>query len=59
MTSKQIPTLSLVVGATEVIVVHERIADALTRDLHEQGWTGCLDGLEEYLGAQTDRSAPS
>jgi uncharacterized protein YndB with AHSA1/START domain len=36
-------------GATEVIVVHERIPDATIRDLHEHGWNGCLDGLAEYL----------
>jgi uncharacterized protein YndB with AHSA1/START domain len=37
------------VGATEVIVVHERIPDTSTRERHEQGWIGCLDGLVEYL----------
>jgi uncharacterized protein YndB with AHSA1/START domain len=37
-------------GVTEVIIVHERLADAARRDLHEQGWYGCLDGLERYLG---------
>ncbi len=36
-------------GATEVIVAHERIPDAASRDEHEQGWRGCLDGLAEYL----------
>lgn len=36
-------------GATEVIVVHERIANRATRDMHEKGWQGCLDGLEKYL----------
>jgi uncharacterized protein YndB with AHSA1/START domain len=36
--------------ATEVVVVHERIPDAHTRDQHEQGWAGCLDGLARYLG---------
>ena len=30
---------------TEVVVVHERIADARTRDQHEQGWRECLEGL--------------
>jgi len=34
---------------TEVIVIHERISDAATREQHEQGWTGCLDGLAEYI----------
>jgi uncharacterized protein YndB with AHSA1/START domain len=35
-------------AATEVIVTHERIADAATRAGHEQGWRGCLDGLARY-----------
>ena len=34
---------------TEVVIVHERIAAAVTRDRHEQGWLGCLDGLGVYL----------
>jgi uncharacterized protein YndB with AHSA1/START domain len=36
-------------AGTEVVVLHERIADAVTRDRHEQGWLGCLDGLGAYL----------
>jgi uncharacterized protein YndB with AHSA1/START domain len=35
-------------AGTEVIVTHERIADAATRAGHEQGWVGCLDGLARY-----------
>ena len=35
-------------GVTEVIVTHERIPDAATRDRHEAGWHGCLDGLVSY-----------
>lgn len=35
-------------ASTEVIVTHERIADAATRTGHEQGWMGCLDGLARY-----------
>lgn len=38
-------------GVTEVVLVHERIADAATRGQHEHGWNGCLDGLVEYLSA--------
>jgi uncharacterized protein YndB with AHSA1/START domain len=34
---------------TEVIVAHERIPTESMRDLHEQGWVGCLDGLVDYL----------
>jgi uncharacterized protein YndB with AHSA1/START domain len=35
--------------ATEVIVAHERIPTETMRDMHEQGWTECLDGLADYL----------
>jgi uncharacterized protein YndB with AHSA1/START domain len=34
---------------TEVIVAHERIPTQTMRDMHEQGWVGCLDGLVEYM----------
>jgi uncharacterized protein YndB with AHSA1/START domain len=34
---------------TEVIVMHERIPTQAMRDMHEQGWMGCLDGLVDYL----------
>ena len=33
---------------TEVVIVHERIADAVTREGHLGGWEGCLDGLAAY-----------
>jgi uncharacterized protein YndB with AHSA1/START domain len=33
-------------SACEVIVTHERIPDAPTRDQHALGWEGCLDGLK-------------
>jgi uncharacterized protein YndB with AHSA1/START domain len=36
-------------AGTEVTVTHERIADAASRDGHEQGWVGCLRGLQRYL----------
>ena len=36
-------------GATDVIIVHERIPDRAARDRHERGWHGCLDGLAEYV----------
>ena len=36
-------------GSTEVIVVHERIAEARTRQEHETGWRECLDGLERLF----------
>jgi uncharacterized protein YndB with AHSA1/START domain len=45
---------------TEIVVTHERVVDASTRERHEQGWTGCLAGLENYLtrGAQTHPAGP-
>lgn len=33
---------------TEVVIVHEQIPNEEVRDSHEKGWTGCLDGLEDY-----------
>ena len=36
-------------AATEVIIMHQRIADEPLRDGHEEGWTACLDGLAAYL----------
>jgi uncharacterized protein YndB with AHSA1/START domain len=36
-------------SSTEVIVTHERIPNPAMRDMHEQGWLGCLEGLVEYL----------
>ena len=38
-------------AATEIVVVHERIADRQTRDSHEAGWDGCLDGLAAFVQA--------
>lgn len=35
--------------ATAVTITHERIATPETRDDHESGWKGCLEGLSEYL----------
>ncbi len=37
---------------TDVVVVHERIADPTARDVHEQGWRDCLDGLEAFVSSQ-------
>jgi uncharacterized protein YndB with AHSA1/START domain len=33
---------------TEVVLIHERLA-AEVRDMHLQGWTGCLDGLQRMF----------
>ena len=35
---------------TELILRHERFADAARRDSHLGGWTGCLQNFESYLG---------
>ena len=43
---------SPVSSMTEVVVEHENIATAATRQLHEQGWIGCLSGLDEYVCAE-------
>ncbi len=32
-------------AATEIVVVHERIASEEARTSHEAGWEGCLEGL--------------
>jgi uncharacterized protein YndB with AHSA1/START domain len=34
--------------STEVIVTHERIPAAAVRDLHQQGWDGCLQKLAKF-----------
>ena len=34
--------------ATEVVVVHERIADERMGDLHKKGWHECLEGLSKF-----------
>jgi glutathione S-transferase len=34
---------------TEVVVVHEDIPSEPVRESHEQGWRGCLDGLERHF----------
>lgn len=38
-------------GATELVLTHERFADAEARDGHEQGWTSALNRLEAHLTA--------
>ncbi len=44
-------------GATEVIVVHERIGSETLRVGHAAGWEGCLDGLKRLCGAGAQDSA--
>ena len=36
-------------GATEIVVVHERIANEDQRRSHEHGWAACMDGLVAFL----------
>src|SRR5271170_3420527 len=38
-------------SSTEVIVTHERIPAAAMRDLHQQGWDGCLQKLAKFTGS--------
>jgi uncharacterized protein YndB with AHSA1/START domain len=45
-------TFEPVAQATEVIVVHERIADAATRERHARGWHDCLGKLAGYVARQ-------
>jgi uncharacterized protein YndB with AHSA1/START domain len=40
-------------SGTEVVVTHERIPTKAMRDMHEQGWLGCLDGLAEFLSGES------
>ena len=37
--------LNPVEGGTELVLTHERLPDETLRDLHNQGWNACLDGL--------------
>jgi uncharacterized protein YndB with AHSA1/START domain len=37
-------------GATEVVLTHRGFADERIRELHGEGWSGCLANLEEVLG---------
>jgi uncharacterized protein YndB with AHSA1/START domain len=41
--------LSACATGTEVTVTHECIVDAVRREGHEQGWVGCLHGLQRHL----------
>ncbi len=36
-------------GGTELVLTHEKLADERARELHGEGWTGCLDCLDEHL----------
>jgi uncharacterized protein YndB with AHSA1/START domain len=36
-------------GATDVIVLHERIAEEAAREQHKRGWHDCLEGLQAFV----------
>lgn len=38
-----------VAQGTKITVVQTRIADRITREIHLEGWVGCLDGLVRLL----------
>lgn len=40
---------------TEVIVEHRHIPDEQTQRNHTQGWTGCLDGMEEFASSASPK----
>lgn len=43
-------------GETEVVLTHQGFADARIRDLHGEGWEGCLANLEgRVFGAESQR----
>ena len=37
---------------TEVIVTHERISSEGLREMHQQGWQGCLEGLAKFVAGE-------
>jgi uncharacterized protein YndB with AHSA1/START domain/predicted enzyme related to lactoylglutathione lyase len=39
---------------TELVLRHERFADAARRDNHLQGWQGCLQNLDLFLSARAE-----
>lgn len=36
-------------AGTEVVVIHERIADDAARRSHTSGWVGCLENLAKFV----------
>ena len=36
-------------GKTEIVLRHDRFPDVNMRNEHEQGWTHCLEQIEEFL----------
>jgi uncharacterized protein YndB with AHSA1/START domain len=38
--------------STEVVITHELFPDTRARELHDQGWAGCLSRLAHLVGGQ-------
>ncbi len=38
-------------ASTEVILTHEQLTDEHMRDEHQQGWDGCLEGLDRLFAS--------
>ena len=36
---------------TDLTLIHEKLPSDTAREKHQLGWTGCLDGLEQFLAA--------
>ena len=36
-------------GECELVLTHEKLADERARELHGEGWSSCLDSLDEQL----------
>lgn len=39
--------------ATELILIHEKLATVEEREKHEHGWKGCLDQLARYISKRS------
>jgi predicted enzyme related to lactoylglutathione lyase len=45
-------------GATEVQITHEGLPSEEIKQDHNEGWNGCLDKLEKYLGGGEETEQP-
>jgi uncharacterized protein YndB with AHSA1/START domain len=43
-------------GGTEVVLTHGGFAEARIRDLHGEGWAGCLANLQDRVFAEEERA---
>lgn len=41
---------------TEIMLTHQRFANAEMRKMHARGWAGCFDKLEDLLNTQAGAS---